>query len=260
MNTYLLSLIEKTVKEAIEDFAVLPWIKPAVHINETELLQIQMQSMLDFYMGFFQKIGFLPQEIDFYKKTYCFNRRISDFNPGKKDDLLKEFAFILEQFSTDIRSRIIPIHLHYTDKTNFYLITGLAVTDDCGKNIKFMYHEFVIARKLINILSRDLVYIQRCLEEYNIKMQQSLRTFVTSLNKNYKQFQKDSRIYLEDTFYQFFIKTKMIGASHDILFTSMSMKEIAYHNQFKDYLNMYRIFNHRYHISFVDIPRFRQMF
>ncbi|ASE62026.1 AraC family transcriptional regulator [Chryseobacterium indologenes] len=260
MNTYLLSKVEGSVREAVEEFTILPWIDSALQIYEIDLFEVQLNRLIDYYVLFFQKIGFLPKEMQLFRSSYILKKRIKEFNSSSSNDFITGFINVIEAMSNDYSSRIIPINLHYSKKNDFSLITGIAVTDPCGKNITFLLHEFAIPRILININPRDLIYIQRCLEEYNTKFQKSLEGFVASLNKNYKQFQKDCKIYLEDTFYQFFMKLKMIRANHDILFTNMTLKEVAYNNQFSDYLNLYRLFTQRYQISLDEIPRFCQMF
>lgn len=260
MNMFILSKVEGSVKQAVEEFAILPWIDPALQIYETDLFENQLKRLIDYYTFFFQKIGFLPKEMHLFKSSYILKKKIKEFKPSSSDNFIKGFLYIIEEMANDFSSRIIPINLHYSKKSNFSLITGIAVTDPCGKNITFILHEFMIPRSLINISPRDLIYIQRCLEQYNSKVQKSLEKFVASLNKNYKQFQKDCKMYLEDTFYQFFMKLKMINANQDILFTNMTMKEVAYNNNLSDYLNLYRLFTVRYQISLDEIPRFRQMF
>ena len=260
MNTYLLSKVEGSVKEAVEEFTKLPWIDGALTIYEVDLFEVQLNRLIDYYILFFQKIGFLPLEMQLFRSSYIFKKKIKEFKSSSPNYLITGFSNVIEAMSNNYSSRIIPINLHYSKENDFSLITGIAITDSCGKNITFILHEFAIPKILININPRNLIYIQRCLEEYSAKFQKSLEDFVASLNKNYKQFQKDCKIYLEDTFYQFFMKLKMIKANHDILFTNMTLKEVAYKNQFTDYLNMYRLFTKRYQISLDEIPRFCQMF
>ncbi|WP_454045099.1 hypothetical protein [Chryseobacterium sp. Marseille-Q8038] len=259
MNTYLLSQVEKTVKESIEEFAKLPWISSAFHTNQIDILQLQLNKLMDYYIDFFQKTGFLPKELDLFKSSCIIERRIKDFKKPKNDEILLGFSFVVDQISDNIKNRIVPIHLQYSKTSNFALLTGIAATDPCGKNIVFMLHEFAIPKMIINIIPRDLVYIQRLLEGYQTKVEPSLQEYVASFNKNYKQFQKDCKVYLEDTFYQFYMKLKMIGANRDLFFTEKTKKEVAYNNQFNDYLNMYRVFSKHYKISLDDIPRFRQI-
>lgn len=260
MNTFLLSKVEASVKQSVEEFAILPWIKPALQIHQTDLFETQLSRLMDYYVFFFQQIGFLPREMHLLRSSYVLKKQIKEFKPSSKDELVVAFLDIIEELGADYTSRIIPINLNCSRKANFSLITGIAVTDPSGTNITFMLHEFSMPRGLINISPRDLIYIQRCLDEFNSKVQKSLDEFVRSINRNYKQFQKDCKIYLEDTFYQFLMKLKMMNASNDILFTNMTLKEVAYNNQFNGYLNLYRVFSQRHRIPLDQIPRFRQMF
>ncbi|GEN71220.1 hypothetical protein [Chryseobacterium lathyri] len=259
MNTYLLSLVERTVKDAIEEFAKLPWVFPAFHTNRIDVIQLQLNKLMDYYIEFFQKTGFLPTELDLFRKSCVIERKIKNFKKTKNDEILSGFSFVIEQIEDNVKNQIIPIQVQYPKTTNFALLTGIAATDSCGKIITFILHEFTIPRVLINIIPKDLDYIERFLDIYDGKVGRSLMDFVTSYNRNYKQFQKDCKIYLEDTFYQFYIKKKMIGANRDILFSDMTMKEVAYNNQFGDYLNLYRLFNQHYKISLDKIPRFKQI-
>lgn len=259
MNTYLLALVERTIKEAIGEFAKLTWVSPAFHTNKIDVIQLQLNKLMDYYIEFFQKTGFLPKDLELLKKSCVIVRRIKDFKKPKDDEILLGLSFVMEEIADNFKNRIVPIHTQYPKTHNFALLTGIAATDSYGKTITFLLHEFVIPEILINIIPKDLDYIVRLLNLYDKKLGTSLKEFVSSFNRNYKQFQKDCKFYLEDTFYQFYIKLKMIGANLDILFSDRTMKEVAYNNQFGDYLNLYRLFNQHYKISLDEIPRFKQI-
>ncbi|AZA84523.1 hypothetical protein H3Z85_00535 [Chryseobacterium indologenes] len=259
MNTYLLALVESTLKDAIEEFSKLHWVSPAFHANKIDVIQLQLNKLMDYYIEFFQKTGFLPKDLDLVKKSCLIERRIKDFDKAQEDEILSGLSFVIEEIEDDVKNRIIPIHTQYPKTHNLALLTGIAATDSYGKTIRFLLHEFEIPRILIDIIAQDLDYIGRLLDLYDAKVRSSLKDFVTSFNRNYKKFQKDCKIYLEDTFYQFYIKLKMIGANRDILFSDMNKKEIAYNNQFGDYLNLYRIYNQHYKIVLDDLPRFKQI-
>ncbi|RQO37665.1 hypothetical protein DBR39_12290 [Chryseobacterium sp. KBW03] len=259
MNTYLVSLVESTFKDAIGELAKLPWVSPAFHTNQIDVIQLQLNKLMDYYIEFFQKTGFLPKELDIAKKSCVIEKRIKDFKKVKDDETLLGLSFVIEEIEDNVKNRIVPIHTQYRKPENLALLTGIAATDSYGKTITFLLHEFEIPRILIAIIAQDLDYIERLLDLYDAKLARSLKDFVTSFNRNYKKFQKDCKIYLEDTFYQFYIKLKMIGANLDILFSDMTMKEVAYNNQFGDYLNLYRLFNQHYKISLDEIPRFKQI-
>ncbi|MGK6342531.1 hypothetical protein ACMGDK_09845 [Chryseobacterium sp. DT-3] len=259
MNTYLLSQVERTVKDAIGEFAKLPWVSPGFHTNQIDVIQLQLNKLMDYYIEFFQKTGFLPKDLDSQKKSCVIVRRIKDFKKPKDDEILSGLSFVMEEIANNLKNRIFPIHHQYSKTSNFALLTGIAATDPYGENITFMLHEFAIPKILLNIIPGDFDYIQKFLELYDTKANKSLKDFVTSFNRNYKQFQKDCKVYLEDTFYQFYMKLKMIGANQDILFSDMTMKEVAYRNQFGDYLNLYRLFNQHYKISLDEVPRFKQI-
>lgn len=257
MNTYLLSWVENTVKDAIVEFSNLPWVCPALHIVQIDHLKNQLNKLMEYYLMFFQKTGFLPKELQLRKHSFILKKHIDEILSDTNNELYVSLSLLINQVSPDLKTRIIPVHLQYIKNSNFTLITGIGATNPLGEIITFMLHEFSIPRKVIDIIPRDLCYIQNLLEDYSQGTQQSLKDFVVSFNKNYKQFQKDCKIYLEDSFYQFFMKLKMIGVNKDIIFTEQSFKEVAYNNQLGDYLNLYRLFNLRYQIPLTEIPRFK---
>lgn len=258
MNTYLLSWVEDTIRDAIVEFSNLNWVCPTLHLVQLDLIQNQLNKLMEYYLFFFQKTGFLPKDIQLSNHSFILTKQVNELLSDSKDELSISLSLLINQLSPDLKTRIIPIHLQYLKNSNFTLISGIGATDPLGENITFMLHEFSIPRMVIDIIPRDFCYIQRLLEDYSQGIQKNLKEFVVSFNKNYKQFQKDCKIYLEDSFYQFFMKLKMIGVNKDLFFTDKNFKEIAYNNQLGDYLNLYRLFYERYKIKLTEIPRFIQ--
>jgi AraC-like DNA-binding protein len=61
-----------------------------------------------------------------------------------------------------------------------------------------------------------------------------------------------------DSFYSFWLKGRMMEAVKDIIFTPLSLKEIAFKNRFLDYQNMYKAFT-RHGVVLKTIPRLAKL-
>jgi len=259
MNIFLISLVDTKIKEAMIKFSQLSRVQSAFYYNQNSEPIIHIKKIIDFYISFFKQVGFLPNEYDYYTRKILTEVDIDIGSDTKYATLFRRIVNLLrtKAFSPySIQDQIFPIHIHYSTKTEIFLVTGIAVIEDENPVIRLALREYVIPRNIIQLTTHNLQYLQSVLEEYNPEQHTSIRELAMYYNKSYNRFQKDCKDYFGDTFYQFYTKVKMTVAIDDILFSKFSLKEIAYKNNFTDYNNMYKVFKKHYTFPLVNIPRF----
>ncbi len=216
MNIHIISLLNDMAEQTIHNFSRLPFVKSAIYSDNTALIAVHFKQLADFYIDFFQKLKFLPLNRTFYKRsligTYDFYNELKD-----KDTMLKEVldGFPLEEL-LEMKS-ITPIHIRYTDTTNFYFVSGLSWIES-KKKVLLDLHEFSLSKDIVTMTPQPPHYLMDMLEDFSSTEDMSLRDMVTIKGYSYKQFQKDCKIYWGDTFYSFFSKLKMMEATNDIIF------------------------------------------
>lgn len=259
MNIFLISLIDKKIRDAMIKFSQLPRVQSAFYYNQNNQPITHIKTIIDFYISFFKQVSFLPSEQDYYTRKIVPEIEIDIGSDTKYDTLFRRIVNLLKSkaFSPySIQDQIFPVHTHYSTKTEIFLVTGIAMIEDENPVIRLALHEYGIPRNIIQLSTRNLQYLQSVLEEYNPEQYTSIRELAIYYNKSYNQFQKDCKDYFGDTFYQFYTKVKMTGVIEDIMFSKLSLKEIAHKNNFTDYNNMYKVFKKHCAFSLVNIPRF----
>lgn len=251
MNTYILSVLEREIKKAIDSFTALPWLPDAIFMNDAAVIQSKLGVVFDSYLKIFKNIAFIPSDIEI--KTYSFRVSLTE-TVFPVDDIEEIYLEVMEEINKDKSFRVLRILQHRVADDYFSLFAGISVVGACGENVQFILTKFSIPKSLIRIVPKDSIYLHRLIDEYERDHPSSLPDYVLSKAISYRQFSKDCKNYLEDTFYQYYIKLKILTASGDIIFTDKSLKEIAYTNHFNNYVHMYRVFL-KYHLNFEEIPR-----
>lgn len=247
MNLYIIALLEALIQEKLFAFSLLNIVKSAVYICDLQQLAIKLNSVADFYLDFLQKIDFLPAES--IKKNlfgpFKLNDRELDPTIEKVlNKMLQEKIILLEA---------VPIHLFYTEEKVVHFVSGFVRFEREDLGYVFLI-DLIISKSLIHNIPSNARYVIDIIESYELGPKQPLRELVRSKGLNYNQFQKDCKICFGDTFYSFLLKLKLMEAFSDIIYTPMSLKEIAFKNKFLDYGNMYKTFV-RYRINPTQIPR-----
>lgn len=245
MNLFLISLLDTMVERNIELFCRMDFVKSAIYLSNLNELSMRLQAVADFYYKFLHQIGFLP--IGVFKVDY-----IPNLETDIADHRLQK---ILAEIDKDHQKNydILPVHRHYSDQDTVHLVAGIMKMED--SSITFLHLvDLHIPKNLIKMTPSTISYLREILESYGTNSRQSLRDLVRVSGHNYNQFQKDCRTFFGDTFYSFIQKKKIMDAVDDIIFTSLSFKEIAFKNRFVDYPNMYKTFS-KYGIALPSIPR-----
>lgn len=258
MNFYLVFYIDKILEEAMVRFAKS--LKHSMfYYDHNGFIFLYTKKMIGFYETFFKQIGFLPSGYSYYKSELLTEISMDDQDILESDRLLKRLVSILDfkglQFSMS-KDSVFPVHVHCSTKKEIRLVTGMAILERRSTTVRFVLHELCIPKHLIKPTPRYLKYLDKLLEHYTNSEKKSINELLQLIDRNYNQFQKDCKAYFGDTFYQFYIKKKMIDAVGDIMFSELSLKEIAHRNDFLDYNNMYKVFKKYEALPLVDIPRF----
>jgi len=240
MNIHIISLLNYTAEQTINNFSRLHSVKNIIDSGDIDILSEYIKQLADFYIDFLQKINFLPLDKPFYKRSLF--GTYDSFNEIKHTDpLAKEVVVCFSEKELFEMTSITPIHIRYSDPQNLYLANGISWIENKRK-ILFHLTELSFPKHIVKVPPHRLSYVTEILELYDPTKKDLLRDLVTSRGIYYNQFQKDCKEYWGDTFYKFFMKKQMIEALDDILFTKQSFNDIAIRHKFVNYTNLYRTF------------------
>lgn len=256
MNIYIISLLDAMIQKNIIAFSHLESVKSMKYLANQMLLSEQLSVVSGFYLNFLKRLRFLP--IGAYK--YNLNGHY-DLDKAETDNraILETIQKIKEnELNCD---DMVPIHLRYSDKSNFHFVAGMVRMQDRLSG-DFHLVDLFLPKELINGTPGNLSYVREILDSYTIEMAHkkhgnsrgSIVEYVTSQGYYYNKFLQDCKLYFGDTFYSFTLKRRMIEAANDIVFSEKSLKVIAFKNGFDGYKTMYKAFD-RYQIPLPDIPR-----
>ena len=248
MNFYIVSLLDAMAERNIDLFCNLNFVKSAVFFSDLQELSIRLKTVADYYFNFFKRLEILPDEVT--KEEYIGhydNLYIKGHEPTVTQNLQKVNQ--TQPFYNDI----LPIHLRYTDTINMHLVVGIARPDD-RRNGYLHAIDLCMPKNLIRNVSSNVLYVKDIFDSYSNNQKQTVKDFIESKGYNYSHFQRDCKICFGDAFYSFRLKKNMMDAVGDVIFTDLSLKEIAFKNNFLDYANMYKAFV-RHKVSVTRIPR-----
>ncbi|WP_426477493.1 helix-turn-helix domain-containing protein [Chryseobacterium sp. CBSDS_008] len=247
MNFYIVSLLDAMAEQNISTFCNLNFVKSAVFFSDLQALSIRLKTVADYYFNFLKKLEILPDEV--LKEEYI----------GHYDNLyIKGHEPTVTQIMQKINQEkpftndILPIHLRYTDLVNMHLVVGIARAED-RRNGYLHAIDLCLPKDLIKNVPANVLYVKDILDSYSVQ-KQTVKDFVESQGYNYSHFQRHCKICFGDAFYSFRLKKNMVDAVGDIVFTDLSLKEVAFKNNFLDYANMYKAFD-RHKLSLTNIPR-----
>ncbi|REC62310.1 hypothetical protein DRF65_11400 [Chryseobacterium pennae] len=248
MNFYIVSLLDAMAEQNISIFCNLNFVKSAVFFSDLQELSIRLKAVADYYFYFLKKLEVLPEEV--LKEEYI----------GHYDNLyIKGHQPTVAQIMHKINQKrpfnndVLPIHLRYTDHVNMHLVVGIARAED-SRNGYLHAIDLCLPKDLLRNVPANVLYIKDILDSYSTDAKLTVKDFVESKGYNYSHFQRDCKICLGDAFYSFRLKKNMMAAVGDIVFTDLSLKEVAFKNNFLDYANMYKAFD-RHKLSLTSIPR-----
>ncbi len=252
MNTHVITLFNELALQNMRNFSRLPLVKSLICSDNIVALTQELKGISDFYQVFLQKIGLLPGNIEYYRRsisgTYEYFRSLRN-----TDQMVKEVLYCFPKKELQVEESIIPIHVRYYDSSHLYLASGMSWTEN-SKKVLMHLSEYSLPKDMVAMPPPNLSYLVDLLNEYNPSEIPSVRDLASIKGINYNRLQSDCKAYWEETFYRFFNKIKMVQAVGDIIYTRFTMKEIAFRNKFSGYINMHRTFL-SYGVSLNDIPR-----
>ena len=259
MNIHLISIIDKTIEEGMKKLLLPLGETFSFYYKEDGQLVLLADKLVEFYLLFFQHIGFLTIDFAYSKPTVVMDIHIKNTTGLAENPLHRRLRNLLEIIIPKTQQQetlLLPVHLHYGLPYEVFLVTGFSVIESGNHKIKSMLHELGIPRKSLQSPPPHLQYVKEAVEKFGRAEFTSIHKLARQYNKSYNQFQRDCKEFFGDTFYQFYNKKKMLKVVDDILFSRLSLKEIAWKNSFADYNSMYKLFRKYTRLSLMAIPRF----
>lgn len=252
MNIFLLSIIDKSIEGAMIRFSQLPIKSSLLNNNHLEMLGNSVKKIVDTYIGFFKSVNIAPFQYHYNTSRIEKRFELAVINQKPLDGIDKK---LLSLITFPIDTAVIPVNLHLHQSSRIYLYTGIGVFESMNNTIVFFLYELSISDDLIRYTPTSLRYLDDILFRDDLSKFKSLRELANSIGKNYNRFQQDCREYCRDTFHQFQNKIKMMKVLEDVMLSDLSLKEIAYKNNFADYNSMYAMFRKKYNFPIHSIPR-----
>jgi AraC-like DNA-binding protein len=263
MHILLITILDRQLEEAVRRFGVLPYHTSILNYNLYDQILLHGKIFLLTYTRFLQTVGLVPQGFSgCYKRQFVIpesNTSLLDQEPGLDEETREAVRFAIQNGSHQSKSRAIPVYHRYKNSTEMMLISGMTILDqNTGKSVSLL-HQTGIPLSLVQFTSYKSGYLIPLLEQYERNPNLSVRQLASKSGRSYKQLQKECKLYFGTTFHSFFLKLRMLHVINDVMFTGLSLKEIAFKNDFSDYSNMYRRFTKQYQFSIQQVPRFLNM-
>ncbi|WP_312299169.1 hypothetical protein [Chryseobacterium sp.] len=261
MHIYQLAIIDQKLKEAMAKFSLLPVHTSIFDAALFEQLLDDSRVLIKTYISLLKSIEILPEENHYYKRHFLIKHTV--FGTEADGSIYPDYLTAIQNLvlphlvsdSPDNR-QIFPIHIHFTTSTEVYLFSGIGLYKEDESIVYSLLHEMSMPVNYISYASHakcnyllNIFYA----EEYNER--QSIHTLYPRYNISYRQFRKDCKICLGTTFYNFYMKMKMLDVLDDIMLTNLSLKEIAHKNNFSSYIAMHQLFKRKYNFPLYIIPR-----
>lgn len=260
MNTYHLDLLQKHLKKALERYCELCDSSPERKYFSNETVLSQTKEIVQHYIGLFQSLHFLDQQTEYYHKGFIFNYQ------EREEQIIaqREYAEII-QLLTEAYQRVtatvskerffLPIHVQQISAEEIQIFIGVVTKRRYHYTISIVAHHTVYPRPAASIGNNRYRYLLKMIETYDPEVHGKLESFVVSEGLTYRKISKDSTVFFGSSFYQHYLKLKMIPALEDFMLSTLSCKEIAYKNGFTSYYQLYTLFHKTYNFPFRHIHR-----
>lgn len=258
MNIYIISVIDKKLSDAMTLMSSISGVCSTFYFGEHGQISRMTGKLIEFYITFFRQTGFLPRDTSYSYYRGNLQLEIDRKLPAEDNDSFSQaiIEFIWHHsYRDDELYEVFPVHLHYSTPAELRLVTGLGLSNG-SPAVKLVLHELSIPKQLISFRSHRLNYLHQVIEAIEHSNESSIEALIDRLGVSNSQFTHDCKELLGSTFKQHYNKMKLINVLDDILFSRLTLKEIAYNKGFADYNAMYKGFKRTYGISLTDIPRF----
>lgn len=248
MNFYIVSLLDALAEQNLSVFCKLNFVKSAVLFSDLHVISKHFKIVTDFYFSFLKNLEFIPENA-FTRDHFGYYSFTEDTG---YDQSIKEVVRNLNQTRLAFND-VFPVQVRYTDKSNMHLVVGLCRAESVKRGFLHIV-DLNLPKEEIKNTPQNVIYVKEILKSYNPNNSQTLKEFIEAKGFNYSHFRRDCKICFGDSFYSFWLKGKMLDAVGDIIFTPMSLKQVAFKNRFLDYQNMYKAFT-RHGVGLTTIPR-----
>lgn len=248
MNFYIVSLLDAVAKKNLSIFCDLNFVKSAGFFSDFYEISNRFKVVADYYFSFLIKLDFIPEN--------AFTRdHLGYYSFTEENGYDQAIIEVLRNLSHKmvVNNDVFPVQVRYTDRNNMHLVVGLCRAESIKGGFLHIV-DLSLPKGEIKNTPPNVIYVQDILRSYDPNNWQTLREFIEAKGFNYTHFQRDCKICFGDSFYSFWLKRKMLDAVGDIIFTPMSLKQVAFKNRFLDYQNMYKAFI-RHGVGLTTIPR-----
>jgi AraC-like DNA-binding protein len=260
MHILSTAILDRKVEEAVRRFSTLPYQAAIFSYNLYEQIISHGQMFLKTYIDFLQTAELIPKEFSGYYKRQLvitdYNTALIDQDPEIDKDTREAVLQVLADTARYTPAPRVPLFYRYNTSSEMMLISGITLREESTSKTVSLLHQTGIPVSFIEFKAHKSNYLVPLLEEYQRNPNISVRQLASKSGRSYKLLQKECRMYFGTTFHSFFLKLRMLDVLNDLMFTDLSLKEIAFKNDFSDYSNMYRRFNKQYLFPLQQVPRF----
>ncbi|MBS0027214.1 helix-turn-helix domain-containing protein [Chitinophaga sp. 22321] len=263
MHVQLIAILDRKLEDSVLKYSRLPFHTTALNSNLYSQILHNGAIMLKNRLDFLNAVNLIPVYNRYYKQEVLIYHNLKG-SQSRLDKIIEgEALTAIQQTITDHlkrtddqQNRVIPIFQHYSSSTDLMLLTGISILDKESSTAVSLIHQLGMPLSMVEFTIYKPVYLTQLLDIYQKKTDLSVKALATMFGKSYKQVQKDSKLYFGTTLYNFVLKLKMLDTIDDLMFTDLTLKEIAFKNNFADYGSMYKLFSKQYNFPLQQIPRF----
>lgn len=260
MNTYHLDLLQKHLKKALERYCEICDSSPERKYFSDETVLSQTKKIVQHYIALFQSLHFLDQHTEYYHKGFIFTYEQKEehvVSDGEYAEITKLLTEAYQRITSPISKErfFLPIHVQQISAEEIQVFIGVVTKKEQHYTISIVTHHAIYPRPPASIGNNRYRYLLKIMEIYDPDLHGTLEAFVNGKGLTYRQISKDSSVFFGSSFYQHYLKIKMIPVLEDLMLSTLSYKEIAYKNGFTSYHQLYTLFHKTYHFPFHRIPR-----
>ncbi len=253
MHINLLQLIDERIGEGLQAFITLPFNLNTMHFTLKDELTEKSGLMMKTYAQLLVRTGLVSEGcLHYNRETWNSNLRSND--KTKNVPWVYKIIQDIEPTAHDIGSfSLFPLHHHQFDNLSVHISAGCTLINYEEKTYDIILNNFSVDRQCVHFNTHHLHYLTDAITAFGLN-DLTVRDLAVKYLKTYQRFLRDSEAYFGCTFYQFYNKYRLFRVINDIMLSKLSLKEIAYKNNFSSYSSMHALLS-RYDMSVADIPR-----
>ncbi len=260
MNTYHLDLLVKHLKNALQRYCELCDSSPERKYYSDETVLSQTKEIVQHYIRLFQALHFLDEQTEYYQHGFIFNYEEKEDQITVNEAYAEIVKLLTEAYqrvaASVVKERFfLPIHVQQSKEEDIQIFIGVVTKKRYHYTISIVTHHTVYPRPPASIGNKRYEYLLKMIETYDPEIHGTSESFVESEGLTYRKISSDSTVFFGSSFYQHYLKIKMIPVLEDLMLSTLSYKQIAYKNGFTSYHQLYTLFHRTYHFPFHRIHR-----